>query len=111
MIPSKFDKSLIADVKTQQTFLKIRQAKNPELNLQVPSVLDALTYWHTLRVGNYQLADTSDYCTTYFRHFNLDPKRHDSWSVVPYVFVGGSGRPNLDYSGADSDEVARLSVG
>jgi hypothetical protein len=112
LMPSRSDNELRnKSAEQQMVVLRERQAKRPELHLRVPSVLDAVTYWYTLRAGGDKLADGTTFDKTYIRHFDLPPVGLDRWSFVPrsYVFVGGG--PALDNSVAEDDGKARLSVG
>lgn len=76
-------------------------------NDYVPSVLDAICLWFTLR----ELKTELNYTSTYIRHFNLPAKRVDDWASVPYSCVYVGGVPYLDYSVADGGDGARVAVG
>jgi len=95
LIPSRRDAVLSGKtVETQVRMLREQQTGKPNLNLRVPSVLDAVTYWYTLRAQGDKLADSSAFDKTYIRHFDLEPKAVAGWSFVPYSYVlyGGRGR-------------------
>jgi len=111
IMPSGYTKQLGRKPVAEQlnTFKKM-QVESPSLKLRVPSVLDAVTYWQTLRARGDKLSGNGTTDKTWIRHFNLEPKRGD-WSVVPYSCVYDDGRPVLDRSGAGSDGAARVSVG
>ena len=112
IMPSGYTKQLGRKPVAEQlnTFKKM-QVESPSLKLRVPSVLDAVTYWQTLRARGDKLSGNGTTDKTCIRHFNLEPKRVGVWSGVPYSCVGVSGRPGLDRSAADYDVVARVSVG
>jgi hypothetical protein len=123
LIPSKTTPEL-KGMTTQQQRQAFANDLHPAMNkLKVPSVLEAITYWHTLRNqlpkvpdnnGNIKLQRTqqlADLNTTYIRHFNLEDKSVDSGSFVPSSFVYGVGGPVLRNSDADLRDDARLSVG
>lgn len=112
LIPSRRDAVLSGKtVETQVRMLREQQAGKPNLNLRVPSVLDAVTYWYTLRAQGDKLADSSAFDKTYIRHFDLDPKAVVRWSVVPISYVGLVGGPCLVCSNVGDDNDARVSVG
>lgn len=112
LIPSRFDGEMgYGRVDAQVEQLRQRRAKQPELDVRVPSVLEAVTYWYSLRAQGDKLDDNSAYDKTYIRHFDLEPKTVGRWSVVPSSCVGDGGRPGLRYSNADGDGGVRLAVG
>jgi len=87
------------------------QAENPNLKLHVPSVLDGLSFWQTLRAAGDTLKNGDVWGRTGIRHFNLAAKRLDGWLYVPLSNVYRGGRPALHDSGAGRDDAARLAVG
>jgi hypothetical protein len=109
LIPSKVDPELYGTVKEQQTKLAELQKANPDL--KVPSVLEAVTYWQTLRAGGNRLADSTTFDTTYIRHFDLPTKRVGGWRCLPGSCVGSVGGARLSYSSAGDDYNGRVSVG
>ena len=112
LIPSRRDAVLSGNtVETQVRMLREQQTSKPNLNLRVPSVLDAVTYWYTLRAQGDKLADSSAFDKTYIRHFDLDPKAVGGWSCVPGSCVYYDGEPDLGRSGVGGDDGARVSVG
>lgn len=97
----------------QLGILKQMQSEQPGLNLKVPSVLDAITYWQTQRSCGDALANETTFDKIYIRHFDLPAKRLDDWSYVPDSYVSGDGEPYLylDSSYVDYGDDARVSVG
>ena len=94
----------------QQDTLAQLQTTNPDL--KVPSVLEAITYWQTLRAQGYKLDGTDDIVNlTLIRHFDLPSKDVDGWSLVPSSYVSDDGRPGLYYSYAEDGDGGRFSVG
>ena len=109
VMPSGYTRRLgRSPAETQLAALQQLQDEQPPLNLRVPSVLEAITYWHALRAKNGSIAD---FDKTYIRHFDLKPVRVDSWLDVPRSCVGGGGGPNLFGSDAEYDGDARVLVG
>lgn len=98
-------------VETQLATLKQLQADRPGLNMRVPSVLEAITYWQTLRARAGTLSGAGIFNRTYIRHLDLTPRRLGDWSGVPDSSVYDVGKPVLFYSGAESDVSARVLVG
>jgi len=87
------------------------QAENPNLKLHVPSVLDGLSFWQTLRAAGDTLKNGDVWGRTGIRHFNLAAKRLDRWLDVPLSSVSDDGQPTLYYSNAEYGLIARLAVG
>lgn len=112
LIPSRRDAVLSGKTaELQLQMLKEQQAASPQLNLRVPSVLDAITYWYALRAQGDKLDDSSAYDKTYIRHFDLEAKRVDDWLFVPYSFVYVDGAPYLHDSAVGDGRDARVAVG
>lgn len=112
LIPSRYDSEISnKPVETQVRLLRERQAQRPELAARVPSLLDAVTYWYTLRVQGDKLDDSSAFDKTYIRHFDLEPQTVGSWRYVPSSCVDYGGEPVLGDSFAEVVVGARLVVG
>ena len=112
LIPSRFDSEIGGGtVATQMQKLAERQANQPNLDVRVPSVLDAVTYWYSLRAQGDKLGDDSAFDKTYIRHIDLEPKSVDGWSIVPLSYVYDGGKPRLYYSDVDDDFDVRLALG
>jgi hypothetical protein len=109
LIPSTYTPEMGGTVVEQRAKFAKLQADNPDL--KVPTVLDAVTYWQTLRAQGYQLRDNFTFDRTYIRHFDLPEQRVGRWSVVPYSCVYDDGRPYLDLSDAGGRYDARVAVG
>jgi hypothetical protein len=109
LIPSKYTPEMNGTAAEQRGKLTKLQASNP--NLKVPSPLEAVTYWQTLRAQGDQLADGTTFDKTYIRHFDLPEQRFGGWLGVPDSYVGDDGGPGLDYSFARDDGHARVAVG
>ncbi len=112
LIPSRVDSEISSkQVSEQVRLLRERQASRPELSARVPSLLDAVTYWYSLRAGGDKLDDSSAFDKTYIRHFDLEPKTLGGWPLVPRSFVFHVGEPYLTYSVVGDEYGARLAVG
>ncbi len=112
LIPSRPDSQIsYKRAEEQVRLLRERQASRPELQARVPSLLDAVTYWYSLRAQGEKLDDSSAYDKTFIRHFDLEPKTVDGWAVVPASFVRDVGGPRLLYSDVDDEDGTRLAVG
>ncbi len=109
LIPSTFNPELEGTIEQLRAKFAELQAQNPDLKM--PSVLDAVTYWSTLRAQGEQLADGTTFDRTYIRHFGLPEQRVGDWLDVPDSYVYDDGEPVLDSSIADGRNVARVSVG
>lgn len=109
LIPSELTPELAnKTVKEQRTALAELQAEHPSLT--VPSVLDAVTYWETLRQsGPVSGNGTSD--KTDIRHFDLEEQSVGGWLRVPFSFVYDGGEAFLDGARAGGRGDARVAVG
>lgn len=112
LIPSK-PTSELGRVPAEEQRSKFQQLceRLPRLSLHVPSVLEGLSYWQTLRTRGIALSGNGVFDKTYIRHFDLPSKRFGSRSFVPRSYVLVDGGPRLGYSTAEYDFVARVSVG
>ncbi len=112
LMPNKFSDELgYKTAEDNRQTLADMQAKKPKLNIRVPSVLDSLGLWRTLRALGDKLKSGDVYQRTGIRHFNLPGKHVDGDVLVPYSIVGDGVGPIL--SGSDTRVVhdARVSVG
>ncbi len=109
LIPSTFIPEMTGTVAEQRAKLADLQATNPQL--KVPSVLEAITYWNTLRATGDPVEGDGTFDKTYIRHFDLGEKRLGGWSDVPNSCVDDVGKPLLNRSHVQYVNDARLSVG
>lgn len=109
LIPSTYTPEMSGTVVEQRAKLAKLQTENPDL--KVPSVLEAVAYWQTLRAQGEQLADNTTFDRTYIRHFDLPEQRFGGWSNVPSSCLDDDGGPGLSYSYVQAGDDARLSVG
>lgn len=112
LMPSKFTPEL-GQVPVAEQRTKLQQLKDslPHLAIRVPSVLDAISYWQSLRAGGVVVSGDGTYYKTGIRHIDLEPKRLGDWSCVPSSGVGDGGEPDLYSSDAEFDVGARVLVG
>ena len=74
LIPSREDGEISGHRADDQVrLLHERQESRPELHVRVPSLLEAVTFWYSLRAGGDTLDDGSAFNRTYIRHFDLEP--------------------------------------
>lgn len=112
LIPSRLDSEISGrSVEEQLQMLRERQTDLPELNVRVPSLLEAITHWYSLRAQGDKLDDGRAYDKTYVRHFDFMPTSADGFLRVPDSCVGSDGMPFLCYSNADGRDGGRLAVG
>ena len=112
LMPSRTSLELSsATAEEQRSKLTELRQRLPNIKLQVPSVLDAVAYWQTLRANGDKLSDRIAYYKTLIRHFDLEPKRFDGRLYVPRSYVRDVGKPSLSNSGADFLDGARVAVG
>jgi hypothetical protein len=112
LTPSRADAQISYKTAAEQVrLLRERQAERPNLSARVPSLLDAVTYWYTLRAQGDKLDDSSAFDKTYIRHFDLEPQTVGGWQFVPSSYVLSDGKPYLGVSFAEDGNGARLAVG
>lgn len=112
LIPSRADAQISDNTVAEHVrLLHERQAQRPNLSARVPSLLDAVTYWYTLRAQGDKLEGNSAFDKTYIRHFDLEPQTVGGWLDVPSSYVRRDGEPGLSGSGAGDEDGARLAVG
>ncbi len=93
LIPNRWAAELNGTVEEQRTILRQLQVEYPFL--KVPSVLEAITYWYTLREHGDKLSDNTAFDKNYIRHFDLPSHRAEGDWYVPNSGVNDSGRPGL----------------
>jgi hypothetical protein len=111
LIPSATSPELIGTVNEQRAKLAKLQADNP--NIKVPSPLEAIAYWQTLRAQGDPLTDYTTFERTFIRHFDLPEQLFDGLpeSAVPRTNVRNGGKPFMRSSYADDAHMARIAVG
>jgi hypothetical protein len=110
LIPSKNSPDMIGTVSELREQLAILQDDNPDL--KVPSPLEAVTYWHTLRAQGESLTDNNTFNRTCIRHFDLPKHRVKGWLGVPDSYINNAGSPNLTGTSALHDHYpARIALG
>jgi hypothetical protein len=109
LIPNMFTPELDGTVKQQRAALAHLQTQHP--SLRVPSVLDALTYWATLRAQQGSVQGDGTYDLTYIRHFDLPQQRIAVLSCVPESHVSDGGQPRLHGSFVTDFAHGRVAVG
>ena len=111
-MPSKFTPEL-EQVPVEQQRTKLQQLKDslPQLSIRVPSILDAISYWQSLRAKGVALSGDDMHYKTGIRHIDLEPRRLDSFLSVPLSGVNVAGKPLLSSSFAEVDGDARVLVG
>ncbi|MCA9344012.1 hypothetical protein KC947_03630 [Candidatus Saccharibacteria bacterium] len=112
LMPSKFTPEL-EQVPVEQQRTKLQQLKDslPQLSIRVPSILDAISYWQSLRAKGVALSGDDMHYKTGIRHIDLEPRRLDSFLSVPRSGVNVAGKPLLSSSFAEVDDDARVLVG
>lgn len=112
LIADKYDTGLGHETAGEQMRrLAERQSQQSHLNVRVPSLLDAVTLWYSLRARGDKLDDNSAFDKTYIRHFDLEAKALGRWSYVPYSCVYDDGGPYLARSRVEDGRDARVAVG
>ncbi len=109
LVPSSFDPNFYGTADAQQAKLAETQVANPFVKL--PSVLEDVMHWQTLRESGDSLSDGAVFDRTAIRHFDLEPERIGYWLYVPSSYVYDVGKPLLRNSSAVYGSLARVAVG
>jgi hypothetical protein len=109
LIPSKMDERLYGTVHQQREVLADMRAAMPALH--VPSVLESVVYWQTLRSSEERLADSTAFDFTYMRHFDLPAQRIGDFRGIPSSCGGGGAGPSVSYSRVGVGGPARVAIG
>ena len=109
LIPNQLTNEMDGTVAEQCAKLEHLQSEHPFL--KVPSLLDAVTYWQTLRAEGHRLTDDTAYARTYISHFDLPTVQLDGIRYVPQSFVSVDGGAGIYPSGIQYGQIARLAVG
>ena len=109
LIPNKLDPALQGTVLNQRARLAQLQVETPFVG--VPSVLEDITLWNTLRASGDNLASGDVFERTYVRHFDMAELRIVGFQYVPVSCVIDGGKPRLYDSSVGYGYHARVSVG
>lgn len=109
LVACRFTPKLETTVANQRQVLATMQTDIPDL--KVPSVLDDVAYWQTLRAQGEALSDDGTFNRTYTRHFDLPEVRLGGWDYVPGSYVDDFGEPYLSGSRASDGYYGRVAVG
>ncbi|CAK9251834.1 unnamed protein product [Sphagnum jensenii] len=111
LMPSKFTPEL-GQVPVQSSERSYTTQRQPTPSrYPCPSVLDAISYWQSLRASSITVSGDGTNYKTGIRHIDLEPARIGGDLVVPRSAVDGFGKPDLYRSLAEVDYVARVLVG
>lgn len=109
LVPNKFNPDLYGTVPQQRAALAKLQADRP--NLRVPSFLEDMALWRTLRAQGNTLTKGQVFDRTYIRHFDLPEQRIDGGVYVLSSYVYNDGKPNVNVSIVRYDRSGRALVG
>ena len=109
LIPNKYDPEMNGTALDQMKKLAELQIQTPEL--KVPSVLEAVSYWYTLRAQGDSLDDDSAMVKTYIRHFDLPEYYKGYLPSIPASGIVGNGKSYLSYADAGKTGNTRISLG
>lgn len=111
LVPNRVDDEISHKPLGEQIqMLQERQARRPELNIRVPSLLDAVTYWYNLRAQGDKLDNNNALNKTYITHIDLEPKNCNGLMRIPQSGAG-LGMASLSRFDIDNKVGVRLSVG
>lgn len=100
-------------VEHQLATLNSLQSMNPNLNIHVPSVMDAMVLWQTIIARGEKITGEGSRSKISIRHFNLAPKTFNGQARVPESLVGLQWEIDLvgESLGGILDEEGRVAVG
>ena len=111
LIPNKAHPQLVNKTAQQQRATFNQDIQPAMHDHKVPSVLESVAYWYTLRQQLPPNTPLKDYDSTLIRHFDLEDVLVDGDVLVPASVVDGVGKPGLDNSDAGLALDWRVSVG
>jgi len=94
-----------------QQMEKLAELQIKTTELKVPSVLEAVALWYSLRAQGDSLDNDSAMDKTYIRHFNLPEHFKSYLPSIPASGIVGNGKPHLSYSNAQEPGKALVSLG
>ena len=90
---------------------KIAQMQEEFPSIRVPNLLDALTYWQTLRSQEVALNGDEVFARTNIYHFDIPAKHDNGIPSIPMSCISGDGVPELYDTGPNLPRPARISIG
>lgn len=112
LIPSKYTSDLGRQPASEQKdILQTMQHQQPDYQLHVPSMLEAINYWQALRAQGNGLDTSGAFERTYIRHIDLREEVLGADLCVPYSCVGDFGRASLYGDYVRYDDNTRVAVG
>jgi hypothetical protein len=106
LVANRFDSTISnRPIARQKLLLSERQAQYQQLDIRIPSSLEAVTFWSTLRTAMSDFDTTNVYAHTFIHHFNSTP---NDTSPIKSFFIRDHNEPNARFS-VGSAEV-RLAV-
>ena len=107
VMPSGYSRRIgRSPAETQLATLQQLQVELPRLSLRVPSVLEAITYWHAWRAKD---GSRYDFRMTDICHIDLKPVLVESWLSVPRSGgAAGTGELHLGAAGALNGRMVRV---
>ena len=109
LVPDKFNSELYGTVPQQQAALARLQADMSDL--RVPSLLEDMALWQTLRAQGDTLTEGAVFDRTYIRHFDLPEQCFVGGDCVLNSCVAGDGGPTVRGSNVRFDSSGRALVG
>jgi hypothetical protein len=109
LIPNKFQEDMSGTAIEQRQ--QLAELRADTSILRVPTVIEDIAFWHTLRAQGDSLTEGDVFGRTYIHHFDLEPQRIGGYSYVPGSCVNGGGKPGLGSSNVDDRGDARVAVG
>ena len=109
LIPNQLTNDMDGTVDEQCAKLEHLKSEHPFL--KVPSLLDAVAYWQTLRAEGHRLTDDTAYARTYISHFDLPTVQLEGISYVPQSFVSIDGGAGIFPSSIKYGQIARIAIG
>ncbi len=109
LIPSKTTYQVDGTVKEQRD--KLDRLKREQPFLKIPSLLEAITLWQTLRAGGATFVGDGSHERTYISHFDLPIQTVDGWEYTIQSFVDIQGGAVIYTASTNYGHLARIAVG
>lgn len=110
LIPSSYASEIMGKTVDEQ-LAKFANLQSIYNNIKIPSLLEAVTYRHSLIAQGDQFSNHSAFDKTSITHINLPQWQRNGWPCLPRTYVRHDGKPDVDFFGIESANNARVSIG
>ncbi len=109
LIPNKTTLKIDGTVEEQREKLEKLKLEHPFL--KIPSLLEAISFWQTLRAGGAKFINDSSHERTYISHFDLPNQVIGEWEYTIQSFIDIQGGAVIYTASTNYGHLARIAVG